>query len=324
MPTDLDSRIAELTHRRATHPEAIGDAWATRTRRPLLPDDGRLLIVAADHPARGALAVAGHARAMSSRRGLLHRLATALAHPDVDGVLGTADLLDDLLLLGLLDGKLAIGSMNRGGLAGASYELDDRFTGYSASALARQGLDGGKMLTRISLADPACVSVLHAASQAVTDLAAHRLPALIEPFWSGRDETGQLCNFLDPDSVIRSVHVAAGLGSTSAYTWLKLPVVPDMERVLDATTLPVLLLGGDPGVPGATTYDDWAAALHHHHVRGLVVGRALLYPGDDDVAAAVARAAALVHPRSDRPLGDIPPDPAAPTQVTPEGHGGMA
>ena len=53
-------------------------------------------------------------------------------------------------------------------------------------------------------------------------------------------------NLLDPDSVIKSIQIAAGLGATSAYTWLKLPVVAEMHRVLDATTLPSLLLGGDP------------------------------------------------------------------------------
>ncbi len=47
-----------------------------------------------------------------------------------------------------------------------------------------------------------------------------------------------------------SVHIAQGLGASSAYTWLKLPVVHEMERVMDAKTLPTLLLGGVPdGAP---------------------------------------------------------------------------
>ena len=70
----------------------------------------------------------------------------ALGRPGVGGVLGTADVLEDLLLLGALDGKIVIGSMNRGGLAGAVFEIDDRFTGYDAAAIARMGFDGGKML----------------------------------------------------------------------------------------------------------------------------------------------------------------------------------
>ena len=59
-------------------------------------------------------------------------MCAALARPGVTGVLGTADILEDLLLLGALDGKAVFGSMNRGGLAGAAFEIDDRFTGYDA------------------------------------------------------------------------------------------------------------------------------------------------------------------------------------------------
>ena len=58
----------------------------------------------------------------------------------MDGVLGTADVLEDLLLLGALDGKIVIGSMNRGGLAGTVFEIDDRFTGYDAAAIEPDGL----------------------------------------------------------------------------------------------------------------------------------------------------------------------------------------
>ena len=56
-------------------------------------------------------------------------LSVALARPGVDGVLGTADIVEDLLLLGALEDKVVIGSMNRGGLAGTVFEIDDRFTG---------------------------------------------------------------------------------------------------------------------------------------------------------------------------------------------------
>ena len=87
------------------------------------------MIVAADHPARGALAVGSRPTAMNSRTDLLDRLRAALADPGVDGVLATADILDDLLLLGALEDKVVFSSMNRGGLAGAQFELDDRMTG---------------------------------------------------------------------------------------------------------------------------------------------------------------------------------------------------
>ena len=58
------------------------------------------MIVAADHPARGALAVGDRPTAMNSRTDLLDRLRAALADPGVDGVFATADVLDDLCCSG--------------------------------------------------------------------------------------------------------------------------------------------------------------------------------------------------------------------------------
>lgn len=286
--------IADLTETRSREPERVARLWTDRRRRPFVGDDGRLLVVAADHPARGALGVRQDPQAMASRSDLLHRLATALSRPGVDGVLGTADILDDLLLMGVLDERVVVGSMNRGGLQGAVFELDDRFTGYTAAEIEARGLDGGKMLTRIALDDPATATTLEASARAVTDLAGRRLVAMIEPFLSERAQ-GRVRNLLDPQSTIRSMQIASGLGASSAYTWLKVPVVADLERVMDATTLPTLLLGGDPQGAPADTYAAWGAALRLPPVRGLVVGRALLYPPDGDVATAVDIAADLVH-----------------------------
>lgn len=267
---------------------------AARKRRTVADTDGTMMIIAADHPARGALGVRGQAMAMASRSDLLRRLATALSRPGVDGVLGTPDVLDDLLLMGALEDKVAIGSMNRGGLQGSSFELDDRFTGHTAAEIVARGIDGGKMLTRIDLDDPASVATLEASARAVTELAAHGTMAMVEPFWSTRRD-GKVVNLLDPDSTIRSITVASGLGATSAHTWLKLPVVDELERVMDATTLPSLLLGGDPQGDPRDTYASWGRSLTLPQVRGLVVGRALLYPPDGDVATAVDIAADLVH-----------------------------
>jgi DhnA family fructose-bisphosphate aldolase class Ia len=288
------ARLAELTETRVRRPASITDGWRARRRRELVGPDGRLLIVAADHPARGALGVRGEATAMASRSELLGRLVEALGRPGVDGVLGTPDILDDLLLLGALDDKLAIGSMNRGGLQGASFELDDRFTAYGAHEIRTNGLDGGKMLTRICLEDPGTAATLESSARAVTELAAAGLMAMVEPFLSVR-HSKRVVNQLDPDSTIKSIHIAAGLGASSAHTWLKLPVVDELERVMDATTLPTLLLGGDPQGDPDATYATWGDALGLPSVRGLVVGRALLFPPDGDVGKAVDIAAGLVH-----------------------------
>jgi hypothetical protein len=284
--------FAELREIRARQPELIAERALARARRPLMADDGRLMIVAADHPARGALSIGAIPLAMADRYDLLTRLRVALDNPKVDGLLATADILEDLLLLGALEHKVAFGSMNRGGLRGASFELDDRFTGYDTATIAAMNLDGGKMLVRIDDTDPGTVATLHAAARAVTELAGRRLPAMIEPFISRRMR-GSLSNDLTADAVIRSVAIASGLGATSAWSWLKLPAVPEMERVMAATTLPTLILGGEPSEGAAKL---WQSALELPGVRGLVIGRAILYPEDGDVRAAVDAACELVHP----------------------------
>ena len=284
------SDVAEV---RAHNPGAIAAAWQNRTTRPTLRGNGRLMIVAADHPARGALGVGSRSTAMNSRTDLLDRLRAALADPGVDGVLATADILDDLVLLGALDDKVVFSSFNRGGLAGSSFELDDRMTGATAASTAAARMNGGKMLCRIDLGDPGTVSTLAACAQAVDELASHGLVAMLEPFMSTRVE-GKVRNDLSPDAVIKSVHISQGLGSTSAYTWMKLPVVDEMDRVMESTTMPTLLLGGDPADPDEA-FASWEKALGLPSVRGLIVGRTLLYPNDDDVSSAVATAVAMVR-----------------------------
>ncbi len=227
-----DERWHELLDVRATNPGAVRQAYATRKRRQqLLSDNGTLFLVAADQGAG------------DDRRTLLERLLVALANPAVDGVIGTPDVVEELLLLGALHDKVVFGSMNR----------DGRFTGYDAPTLVDCGLDGGEL----RLADTA--PTLQACADAVTELAAYGLVALIEP----------------AESQARSVTIASGLGTTSAHTWLKLPATAS-PAALGATTLPVLLDGLPPD-----------GTLSHGVVRGLVMNPA----GNVEAAAKVLEAA---------------------------------
>jgi DhnA family fructose-bisphosphate aldolase class Ia len=287
-------QLRRIIEARTGRAESIAETAARRIRpKSLTGPRGKLMIIAADHPARGALRVGDRPMAMADRADLLDRIVLALSRPGVDGVLGTADIVEDLLLLGALDGKVVIGSMNRGGLAGTAFEVDDRFTGYRADAIAAMGYEGGKMLMRIDPDDPATVSTVESCAHAVNELARHRRIAMVEPFLCHRGD-GRLRTDLSADAMVRAVTVAAGLGSTSAYTWLKIPVVEQMERVAAATTLPALILGGEVSADPDAAFDGWRKALELPTVRGLVVGRALLYPPDGDVAAAVDTAVGLL------------------------------
>ena len=117
--------------------------------------------------------------------------------------------------------------------------------------------------------------------------------AMVEPFISHRVD-GRVRNELTAEAMIRATCVAAGLGATSAYTWLKVPIVDEMERAMAATTLPALILGGEVTEDQDAAFASWSKALALPTVQGLVIGRSLLYPPNDDVAGAVDAAVSLL------------------------------
>jgi hypothetical protein len=286
--------IEELSRLGPDRPALVGQARQAR-KRPASPlnDHGRMFVVAADHTARGATAAGAHSMALANRRDLLERLVRVLARAEVNGVLASADVLEELLLVGALDGKVVFGTMNRGGLLGAAFEYDDRFTAYSPEALASSGFDGGKMLLRIAPDDPGTVRTLQACAAAIDGLANHSLMAIVEPFMSLR-QNGLVTNELTAEAMARAIGIASGLGSSAAHVWLKVPTVPNLPKALEATTLPTLILGGDVPDDQARMLDEWAAALALPTVFGLVVGRPLLFPPDDDVECVVDAASALM------------------------------
>lgn len=297
--TLTDQQWRELIERRADEPGAALDRLRNRRRRTLLTD-GRLFVIAADHTARGMLGIPGQPFVMADRRRMLGALLTTLAHPGCDGVLGSPDVLEELALLGALEGKLAFGTTNRGGIIGAAWELDDRPTAYTARDLADCGLDGGKLLLRIADDDAATAPTLEWAARIVSECATLGLPMMVEPLpyrhtaSPAGPGTAKLLD--DDDALLRAVAIAAGLGHTGSSTWLKVPAARDPHRMLATTTLPALILGGSPGPDPEATYASWERAMEVPNVRGLVVGRALLYPPDGNVAAAIDRAARIVRP----------------------------
>lgn len=284
MTTDLASRIAQLSHLRATNPLAIEDALKRRVPAP--QTDARMMVIAADHPGRGALRAGSDPWALAPRAELLRRCVIALSRPGVTGFVGTADMIEDLALLGALDGKHVWGSMNRGGLAESQFEIDDRFTGYDVAGIVAAGLDGGKMLLRLDYDDEATADALERAAAAVRGLAKCQRSVMVEPFISKR-VAGKIVNDLTPEAAIKAITIASALGSTSAWTILKLPLVDQLPKVMAATTLPTMILGGEVPNDPVATRRSWAEAMKLPNVFGLVAGRSLLFPPDGDVAAAV-------------------------------------
>ena len=288
-----DEQFADLTETRARRPAVLGELARGRKRRGILDDGRGLFLITADDAARGGLQIGANPMALADRRQLLDRLVDALDHGAVDGLVATPDIVDDLLLLGALHDVVVFGSMNRSGLAGSTWEVDDRFTAYDAAEIVDSGLDGGKITLRVDWADPATNNALQATAAAVTDLGRFGRTTLLETLPVFRD-SGRTRVAADPEALMRVVSVAGGLGAVSAHTWLKVPVVRDMSQVVGATTLPVLIAGGDPGDDRDATTERWARALALPQVRGFVGGRTILFPADGDPTRAIDAVAAAL------------------------------
>lgn len=295
----------EITELRIRRPGLVEQEAKRRKRRLRLTRDGKLVLVALDHPARGVTTIRGDPLAMGDRFEYLRRARRVLADPNLDGVLASADVMEEFFLLnylerrrggpGFLDGRVLVGSMNRGGLAGAAFEMEDLFTGFTAKRLAELRLDGGKMLWRLDPHDPAAGRTMLGCAQAINELRAHRLPAFLEPL--AVEKRGERYEVLrDTASLIRQCGIAAGMGESSASTWLKLPYGESFAAACRSTTLPVLLLGGPAREDPAEAIADFSAGLcASPRVRGAVIGRNLLFPGDRDPLLMSSALTGMVH-----------------------------
>jgi len=300
-----DESWAALIDLRVNDPEAIvGHARRRHRRRPISPD-GRLVIVAADHPARMLVDVEGEDGRMGDRRDYLARIMRVLDAGAVDGVMGTPDVLEELTGLDLLStraggpslltDRVLIGCMNRGGLSGAAFELDDRFTAYDAAGLAAAGLDGGKMMVRIDPSDPKSLETLAACAKAVDGCVENKLLAFIEAFVVERIESGYQA-VRTPRALMQAVSVVAALGGSSLHTWLKLPYCEDYEHVAGATSCPILMLGGVAREDQRAVLAEFGAGMQAGpNVRGCLVGRNVLYPGAMDPALMARAVVYVVH-----------------------------
>ncbi|HWQ52822.1 MAG TPA: hypothetical protein VN442_04000 [Bryobacteraceae bacterium] len=302
LPEAVRARIADL---RVEQPEYALQAAAARTRRDRLAPDGRLNILAADHPGRRVTRVGDDPLAMADRHGYLARILRVLMSDVVDGVMATMDILEDLLVIDdllrkaggapLLYGKLLIGSLNRGGLAGTSWELDDPMTGPSPATCAEWRLDGVKILLRIADGDPGSLKTMLASAHAITAANALRLPVFLEPLPAVRTEKG-VAVVKTREALAAIIGVASALGDSSRHMWLKLPYCDGYDAVARATTLPILLLGGESAGDPAPFLRQVSAALGAGpNVRGALVGRNVLYPGAEDPLAVAEAAGGMIH-----------------------------
>lgn len=290
-----EKNYAKLCDDRVNSPAKLQKLLKGRKRRTKLTNDGKLFIIAADHTARGIISASGQPLAMADRYDLLDRLIRALAIPGVDGILSTPDLVEELAYFGALDNKLIFGSINRAGILGTDWELDDRTSAYDVAGIKEFGLDGGKTLLRIDKSDPGVLRTIEMVASANSALARAKKLSIIEPLPYIKNFEGKFELQDDIFELVRVIGIASALGTTSAYTWLKIPVFEDFKYAAGATSLPLMLLGGDPGNDWQATFNKWEQAFKFENVRALIPGRTLLFSPDMSVEKAVSRAVSIVR-----------------------------
>jgi DhnA family fructose-bisphosphate aldolase class Ia len=300
-----DALLARLTETRVQDPDFAWRAARVRERRERLAPTGKLNILAADHPARNVTKVGTDGLAMADRRDYLARILRVLSSQRVDGIMATMDILEDLLAIDgflreiggptLLDGRLLIASLNRGGLAGSSWELDDPITGTTPAVCQEWRLDGAKLLLRVDESEPASLQTLLACARTINESNARGLPMFLEPLPVTKTEKGYAV-VKTAGALARLAGVASALGDSSRFLWLKLPHCEDYDTVARATTLPILLLGGESaGDPRPFLRQLGSAMAAGANVRGALVGRNVLYPGEEDPLAMADAAGGIIH-----------------------------
>jgi len=301
-PMEIFEKITEI---RVSSPEVIEQQAIARKQRKRLTLDGRLTILAADHPGRGVTALGSDPLRMGNRYEYLGRILRVLMTTDFDGFMSTPDMIEDLLIVdylvqagggsSFLNEKVLVGCMQRGGVAGVTGEIDDRFGSYTADSIKKFRLDGGKMMFRFMPDDERTLWTIDYCSKAINELNRHGLVPFVEPLrMDFRD--GKWISKNTTEELIKLVGVIGAMGDSSRNTWMKLPYCEGYDRVTLATTQPILMLGGSSNENPTQTYYDFAAGMAvRSNVRGALVGRNISFPGPEDPAAVASAIHKIVH-----------------------------
>ncbi|MGD9092236.1 MAG: hypothetical protein PVF74_05285 [Anaerolineales bacterium] len=295
----------KITDIRVEAPEVIEQQAKARKRRKRLTRDGKLTILAADHPARGVTKLGADPFKMGNRHQYLGRILRVLSLTEFDGFMSTADMIEDLLIVdyllqeaggpSILDERVLVGCMQRGGVAGVKGELDDRFGSYTAESIARFNLDGGKMMFRFVPDDERTLWQIDYCAKAITELNKYNLVPFVEPLRMDFVD-GAWVSKNTADELVKLVGVIGGLGDSSRYAWMKLPYCEDYEKVTLATSQPILMLGGPSREDPRQTYREFADGMTtRSNVRGCLVGRNVSFPGPEDPGAVAQAIHHIVH-----------------------------
>jgi hypothetical protein len=170
----------EITDVRVDRKNIVLTETKERIRRKKLTNDGKLTILAADHPARMVTQVGDNPIAMGDRYELLGRILRVITDEEFDGVMGTPDIIEELFIVNylvkeaggksFLDKKVILGCMNRGGLSGTAFEMDDKMTSYTPEGIKQMKLDAAKIMFRIETSEKESGATIGYCAEAINEL----------------------------------------------------------------------------------------------------------------------------------------------------------
>ena len=305
-PEDIFYKIIEVRLSKVN--EILEEEYKNRVKIKY-PWNKNLVIIAADHPARGVTKIGANIIAMGDRHEYLGRILRVLTLHQVDGIMTTPDIMDDLFIMNylfkqlggksFLDNKILIGSTNRGGLLGSPYEMFDPVTAYTIDDIKKLKLDGAKMMVRLDFETKMAKysqRTLALCSKMIRRCNESNIPSFIEALPVTRDQDSNYTVNKNAEAMIKTIGIATALGGGSVNTWLKVPYVDRFESVAKSATNPILILGGESTGNPVDLFRILEMGLAAgKNVKGCLAGRNLLYPGYDDPLAVGLAIVSIIH-----------------------------
>lgn len=291
-----ESFFLKINEIKAFHPEIIKEEASLR-KSPGFPHD-KLVFAAADHNARMINEYKGNPIGLSNRREYLTRLIRMLQSDQIDGIEATPDIIEDLMIANrlrreagekaFLNGKMLVGTVNRGGLKNTVWEMDDLPCCFTVERIRKLNMDGVKFMLRINPSDERSKNTLRYCAEAINDAAKYGLPIFIEALYVVTEKSGFVMK-TDSESLCRVTGVTGALGCTGANKWIEIPLNNEYLIPTSATTCPVLVVPDEvENEPVAVVREYTKEIGINYNIRGILLGRNVMYNKEDPLPIAEA------------------------------------
>lgn len=241
--------------------------------------DGKAMVLAIDHRQRGIQEGIDNFNNLVS---LIERIS-----PYIDAIMTTKEPLAQLIINGNLRNKGLVLSLNRTGLAGTSFEMDDRLVCTVETAL-RWGLDGVKLLIKFNKKDSYTNEQLSLLSSVVEECEKWSMPLMVEPLYMNIED-----GKLTMDRSYEAIKWVSIITNDFKVPILKIPYVKSNSRkegielfkkIVDSVNAKVLLLGGPKRENPIEVLQDFEDGVKAG-ADGFVVGRNVFLSEKPEVMA---------------------------------------